>query len=68
MFTIEINEQEKKILQLGLLLFIKDQKRFIKEYGTKLDKEKQKVLGVSSRETLVNNARKLRNFLIYTVK
>ena len=68
MYKIEINESEKKIMQVALYGFIQNQKKIIKEYGNYLDKEEQETLGFPDREAIVKRARTLRNFFIYSLK
>lgn len=72
MYTIEIDKQEKRILQAGLHALIDEQKKLSKEYDKKLSKNDVKELkdlfGVSSHAEMGKRARKLRDFLIYTVK
>ena len=68
MYKIEINESEKRIMQLALYAFIQNQKRFIKEYGNSLNKEEQEKLGFFDREAMIKRARTLRNFFIYSLK
>lgn len=72
MYTIEIDKQEKRILQAGLHALIDKQKKLSKEYDKKLSKNDVKKLkdlfGVSSHAEIGKRARKLKDFLIYTVK
>lgn len=72
MYTIEIDKQEKSILQAGLHALIDEQKNISKKYDKKLSKNDVKklkdIFGVSSHAELGKRARKLRDFLIYTVK
>ena len=68
MYKIEINESEKRIMQLALYDFIQNQKRFIKEHGNSLNKEEQEKLGFFDRESMIKMARTLRNFFIYSLK
>ena len=68
MYKIEINESERKIMQVALYDFIQNQKRIIKEYGNSLNKEAQEKLDFFDREDMIKRARTLRNFFIYSLK
>lgn len=72
MYTIEIDKQEKSILQAGLHSLIDEQKKLAKIYDKKLSKNDVKnlknIFGVSSHAELGKRARKLLDFLIYTVR